>query len=359
MLVLASTLAVGGGERVLSRLLVEMHKQGIPVALLCLKGPGPVGQELAAQGLPVSSLGLSGTRSPRALLKLLAALRRQRPAVLYVQDHHDCLFWGRLGAALVGFLPVLSPVHNSAQGSLRAFRLYNRLVLGLSPCLVTLGAWQESALSRREALSPGFWVAIPNPLAPLARKQAAAGESDRGAPLILGSVAALRPEKRQDRLLELIADLSTRRSLELWLIGDGALREALALQAADLGIADRVRFWGQREDVPELLAHLDLFILTSEEEALPLSILEAIRAGVPVAATATGAIPELLAGGRRGLLLAGEDPRAWSRQVEDYLERLPSREELAAWAGEIQARYSLADFTGSYLRLLRYLGLEA
>lgn len=353
ILVLASTLRVGGGERVLARLLLALRERGAPLSLLLLKEPGAVGRELAAAGVPTRALGLRSTRHPRALLAVLAALRRGGAHLLYIQDHHDCLFWGRLAAALAGFVPVLSPVHSSAQGGLRAFRAYNRLLLGLSPHLATLGPWQEEALRRRERLSPGFWVPVPNPVdgerfRPAPPRRAAG-------PAVLGTVAALRPEKRQDLLLDLAARLTGRREIELWLVGDGPEGEALRRRADELGIARLVRFWGRRDDVPELLARMDLFLLTSAEEALPLSALEALAAGVPVAAPPRGALPDLLAGGR-GLLLGGEDPAGWADQVDAFLADPPPAAARAEWARAVADAHHPDRFADRYARLVAHLG---
>ncbi|MBN2170756.1 MAG: glycosyltransferase [Candidatus Krumholzibacteriota bacterium] len=352
ILVLASTLRVGGGERVLAQLLLALRDRGTPLSLLLLKEPGPVGGELAKAGIPTRALGLGSTRHPRALLAVLVALRRDGAALLYVQDHHDCLFWGRLAAALAGFLPVLSPVHSSAQGGLRAFRAYNRLLLGLSPNLVTLGSWQEDGLRRREGLSPGFWVRVPNPVD--GERLRPGPRREDGGPIILGTVAALRPEKRQDLLLDLAARLAGRREIELWLVGAGPEEAALRRRAEDLGIADRVRFWGRRDDVPALLARMDLFILTSAEEALPLSVLEALAAGVPVAAPPRGALPALLAG--CGLLLGGEDPAGWVDQVDAFLAAPPAAVQRDAKARAVAAEHHPARFAERYARLASHLG---
>ncbi len=359
MLVLASTLAVGGGERVLSRLLIEAKGRGRHISVITLKDAGQIGEDLASEGLSVTALGYKNTRNPAILFRLLTELRGRGISLLYIQDHHDCLFWGRLAAALAGWLPVLSPVHCSSQGQIRAFRLQNRLLLGLSPNLVTLGGWQEEALRANETLPDGFWTVIPNPvdgtLVTAHGTQAPSRGNDDA--LILGTVAALRPEKRQDLLLELVAELMPHLSIELWLIGDGPMRHDLESKAAALNIEDRVRFWGHREDVGDLLPSLDLFLLTSSEEALPLSVLEAMRAGVPVAARPHGAIPDLLEEGKRGLLLSGDDPKAWAHQVAGYLGRLPDASELSEWAGEVEVRYSTERFVHRYLHLLTWLGL--
>lgn len=354
---LASTLALGGGERVLASLLEALAAEGCRVELCFLKQPGPVGERLIAAGMPATSLGLADTRSPSALVGLLRLLREGQPDLLYIQDHHDCLFWGRLAAGLGGFLPALSPVHSSAQGRLRAFRLPNRVLLGLSPHLATLGDWQEAALAEREGLVRGDWTVIPNPVPDI---DAFAGASPSAARPVadrreLVCVAALRPEKRLERLLDLLAVLRARRPVRLTLIGEGAERPALEARASSLGLGGAMRLLGAREDVAALLPDFDLFVLVSEEEALPLSVLEALISGLPVAAPPHGALPKLLADGR-GLLLAGDSPASWAAQIDRYLDALPAVGARRALARELAAEHAPARFAARYGRLLARLG---
>jgi len=357
LLVLASTLTLGGGERVLASLLEALAAAGCRVELCFLKQPGTVGERLISAGMPATALGLADTRSPAALLGLLRLLRKLQPDLLYIQDHHDCLFWGRLAASLAGFLPALSPVHSSAQGRLRAFRLHNRVLLGLSPHLATLGDWQEAALAGREGLVRGDWTVIPNPVPDIEAFAAAIEAAPR--PLAerreLVCVAALRPEKRLERLLDLLAVLRTRRPVRLTLIGEGAERAALEARASALGLGDALRLLGAREDVAALLPSFDLFVLVSEEEALPVSVLEALISGLPVAAPPHGALPELLADGR-GLLLAGDSPARWAMLIDRYLEALPPVATRQAFARELAVAHSPARFAARYGRLLARLG---
>jgi glycosyltransferase involved in cell wall biosynthesis len=357
LLTLASTLAVGGGERVLATLLKGLQERGVAQRIVFLKEPGEIGEDLGAAGIPMMSLGCRDTRDPRILLKLTAELRRFNPDLLYIQDHHDCLFHGRIAAALAGWLPALSPVHSSAQGELRAFRLYNRVLLGLSPNLATLGAWQERALTIRERVPEGFSVTIPNPV-PGPEFSTISRSPRSGNTLGLVTVAAMRPEKRLDRMLEMVAVLAERRELTLTMIGDGPERIALEARCADLGLADKVRFLGRRNDVASLLAEQDLFLLSSDEEALPVSVLEALMVGLPVAAPPHGAIPELLANGERGLLFEGQDPRQWAEQLHRRLDDLPGAEDRRNWSRLLADEHSPSRFTTRYLRYLRYLGLS-
>ena len=356
LLVLASTLGVGGGEKVLASLLRGLRAAGVSVELCYLKSPGPVGEALAAEGCASHALGLADTRSPRALPALLRRLRERQPDLLYVQDHHDCLFWGRLAAALHGFLPTLAPVHSSAAGRLRAYRLYNRLLLGLSPNLATLGGWQERALERREGVPRGLWRRIPNPVPDLERFLATEVPAQRqGGAVELVCVAGLRPEKRLERLLRLVDALRRRRAARLTLIGDGPERPRLEALAGELGLGGSLRLLGQRDDIAALLPDHDLFVLGSEEEALPLSVLEAQAAGLPVAAPPHGALPELL-GGERGLLLNGDDPAHWAEQIDRFLVAPPSPAAREALRRRVARDHAPERFTARYGRFLAALG---
>ena len=80
--------------------------------------------------------------------------------------------------------------------------------------------------------------------------------------------------------------------------------------AADLGLAGRVHFLGQRRDIPDLLAALDIFVLPSHSEGVSLALLEAMAAGLPVIATAVGGLPEVVTDGENGLLIPPKDPEA-------------------------------------------------
>ncbi len=351
-LVLASTLALGGGERVLAKMLQELSAEGRPFHLITLKEPGHVGELLQAEGLSTESWKLSNTRDPRILIRLWRLLRKRSPGMLYIQDHHDCIFWGSLAAALSGFLPVAIPVHSPGQKGATSFRPQNRWLLGLGQVLVLLGKWHRWALRDDDHLADGPRATIPNPLD---STRFAFREKKANEDLVIGTVAALRPEKRHDLLLELFAELNNLRPATLRIAGEGPEGKALEAMADELGIRSRVEFLGAREDVAEVLAGFDLFLLTSEVEAQPLSLIEAMACGIAVAAPARGGIPEILEGGQRGLILKGEDAQAWGRQVAAYLDDLPDEATLRRRAGDIIDEFSDLSFKNHYARLMDIL----
>jgi glycosyltransferase involved in cell wall biosynthesis len=124
-----------------------------------------------------------------------------------------------------------------------------------------------------------------------------------GAP-VLASVGALGPEKCLERAISLLHALGDAHpGAELWLIGDGPRRPALAELAQQLGVADRVRFLGIRDDVGDLLNAADLLLLTSDTEGIPGVVLEAAFLARPAVATRVGGVEECIVDGTTGLLV--------------------------------------------------------
>lgn len=152
-------------------------------------------------------------------------------------------------------------------------------------------------------------------------------------------VARFAHPKDHQVLFRAVARL--RQPLEMVLVGGGErLREAQAL-GERLGIADRLRFLGDCHNVPHLLADADLFVLTSRSEGFPVSILEAMRAGLPVIASDVGGIREQVVEGATGYLVPGGDDRLLAARLEHLLAHPELRRQL----GEAGRRRYLEDFT--------------
>jgi glycosyltransferase involved in cell wall biosynthesis len=138
-------------------------------------------------------------------------------------------------------------------------------------------------------------------------------------PLIL-VVARLDPQKGHPDLLAAAAEVP---DVQFLLAGDGPDRLALERMAIELGVEDRVRFLGHRADVADLMAASDVFVLPSLYEGLPISVLEAMAAGLPVIATRVGGTDEAVVHGDSGLLV---DPRAPSELAAAIRRVLDDRE---------------------------------
>ena len=128
-----------------------------------------------------------------------------------------------------------------------------------------------------------------------------------GAVPVIGTVAALRPEKNLARLLRAFATVRPRTPCRLVIAGDGPERAGLTALAADLGIAGDVEFPGHVTDTPSLFAGMDICALSSDTEQMPMAVLEAMAAGLPVAATDVGDVAGMLGADSAALVVPRED----------------------------------------------------
>lgn len=164
-----------------------------------------------------------------------------------------------------------------------------------------------------------------------------------GAPLA-GNVAALVGHKDHATLLDAVPHvLKQLPEFRLVIAGEGPLRAALEAQIAHLGIGNAVRLLGQRNDVPRLLRALDVFVLSSREEGLGTSILDAMACGVPVVATSAGGIPEMVRDGETGLLAPVGDAAALAAALVRALNDAALRARITAQAGRLLHAHFTAD----------------
>lgn len=151
-------------------------------------------------------------------------------------------------------------------------------------------------------------------------------------------VGRLRSPKRVDLALEALRRLRAAvPEATLDVAGDGPLRSELEELATRLGVADRVRFLGSRTDLPGLLLDAHCLVLASDYEGCPLSVLEAMAAGVPVVATSVGGIPELVVDGETGVLTPPGDAEGLATALRDVLSS-PGRAQLLGENGRARAR---------------------
>ncbi|MCX5638738.1 MAG: glycosyltransferase family 4 protein, partial [Planctomycetota bacterium] len=133
---------------------------------------------------------------------------------------------------------------------------------------------------------------------------------------VFGTIGRLAPTKGLPYLIEAFAKVKQQMpSAQLVLVGDGRLRNELEQRAAKTLCADSIHFLGHRNNTPELLRAMDVFVLPSIAEGMPRAILEAMAGGVPCVATGVGGIPELLDGGNMGLLVPPADTDALAQAM--------------------------------------------
>jgi glycosyltransferase involved in cell wall biosynthesis len=147
---------------------------------------------------------------------------------------------------------------------------------------------------------------------------------------ILIQVAALIPGKNHRALLQNLAQNPPSRPWKLWIVGTGPNERILKEKARQLGLTERVTFWGFQGNVMPFLAAADVFVTTSVEESLPNAVIEAQAAGLPVVAYSTAGLPECVEREKTGRLVDTADHGEWSFALNEVLGWLEERPSLRA-----------------------------
>jgi len=313
---------IGGAEVLLLELFRHLDPAAVTPRLLCTKELGTLGPEFTAAGFDVDVLPRGGRFDLRTVPRLVRALRRQRAEVVLVTHlHRRALTLGRVAARLCGIPSVVAPhgMDTLRFNGNRVLPAHDVATLFLSDALVLVAPSQGVYLHRHEGVNTAPWtrvreavisngIALPPPPSPAARARAR-GELGVGTDdVVVGIVARLAPVKAHELLLEAVARLAPGDPrLRLVCVGGGEREAELAALTEELGVADRVGFLGMRRDVAGLVAGFDVACLTSRFECQPLSVIEAMAAGVPVVVSDVGAVRDMVTDGVEGLVFPAGD----------------------------------------------------
>jgi len=168
--------------------------------------------------------------------------------------------------------------------------------------------------------------------------------------IVVGTVGRLAEVKRQDRLLKAAAELSLgNRKLWVLIVGEGPERDRLVQLATSLGIQERVRLVGYQSQPNRFLRAMDLFVLTSRSEGLPISLLEAWASRLPVISTNVGGVPDVISEGIDGLIVPNDDGLGLAVAISKLLGDADSAKRLGmAGLKVVTERFSLATMARTY-----------
>lgn len=351
---------LGGPERLLLEQAARPTVTRPVVATFARPGAtNPFAEALVARGVETVVVEQAGSYDPRIVGRVRRVIARTGAQVLVGHDYKANLV---LAAAARGTgIPRAAVVHGytAEDRKVAAFEAVDRRLLRRVAAVVAVSAATRDAL--RDAGVPADRLHLVENAIDVDRvaAEAAAGRDAvrRAWALAEGERAVVAlgrfsPEKGHATLVDafrtVVADVPTAR---LVLVGDGVLEADLRRAAAALP-AGCVVFAGWRTDPARCLGAADVFVLPSLREGLPLAVLEAMAAGVPVCATAVGGVPEALDGGACGVLVAPGDAPG----LADALRRLlRSPDEAGRWAAaaraRVRARYDAAPQAAALERL--------
>jgi L-malate glycosyltransferase len=348
---MTNTLETGGTERQFVEITRALRADRVPVHLGCVRRTGAFADGLGEIAEFRLGGSLYGLQSMRSRWRLRQHLRKLGVAVAHSFGFYTNLTLipaARLAGipAVIGSHRQLGDLLTSAQfhAQLAAFRLCDRVVCNSRAAAERL---LQTGLAERKV------VVIGNAL-PKESFSTAVPALDRAENKIrIGMIARMNAEYKNHRGFLRAAKLLSEKfpHLEFVLVGDGPLRGELEKEAAKLGLWERVRFVGDRRDIPAVLASLDVSVVASASESLSNVMLESMAAAVPVVATAVGGNTELGSEGR-AVLVAANDNQALADGMERVVGDAALRSAMTRSAREfVHSKFSVEQVAQQYEEL--------
>jgi len=364
------SLHVGGAERVVLHLSAAIDRERFHTAVCCTKFRGILATQATDAGVQVFDISNNrGLRRYTVPWRLLALLREWRPDVVHTHGAAALLHVGPL--ALAGLLPPwVHTFHFGNYPHLPARTLKAERFFGsLANVLVAVSQAQRRAIAQAYGWPEERLRVVLNGVAARAAsapasdaRQALLGAGGGGdtlerAPhegLLVGTVAVLSEQKGIGYLLEAISALRQRHeTMRFAIIGGGPMEESLRRESASLGLADVVTFTGWRTDALDLLPLLDVFVMPSLWEAMPMVLLEAMAAQRPIVVSDVGDNARIVEDGVSGLLIPARNAAAIVDAVHRLATDPPERQRLGRAARErFEARFTVDRMVRDYESVL-------
>jgi glycosyltransferase involved in cell wall biosynthesis len=357
-------LSPGGAERVAVHIVRGLNPQRYQAAVVSFSGRlgCDLDRLLEEAGVEVRYLGKRPGFDYRKYHSVNNVLRNYRPHI--VHTHLQVLRY-----ALLPFLfslkdaSLVHTVHNLAERDVEPrARLVQRFAFKHGVVPIAVAEEVGRSVERLYGIQPCRVIsnciptdcyAYPRTPRGVWRAKEGFGSED----ILFVCVARFVPQKNHALLLKAFAEgPASNPHAHLVLVGEGALREQLEQQAKNLGLAGQVHFLGLRSDIPEVLAAMDVFVLSSDYEGSPLSVIEAMTAGLPIVSTAAGGVPDLFDSGREGFIVPTRDVQCLSESMVFLLGNREARQSMGMAASRrARAKFDVSAMVQAYERLYESL----
>jgi glycosyltransferase involved in cell wall biosynthesis len=377
-LYVVDSLGLSGKTRALTHLVTRLGATRFRGAVATFEPPvGLLADQLERARIPVLHVPSADGLRATTVGKLVRASRALKPALVHCFNPRPMLYGGLAAKALscpaVGTLSAFAclsdedsypflpqPLHTR---SLRN-RIRNRVVGHMMARIATVSHTGGTAFCRDNAIphdklrviSYGVDLEALERVSPddvtRVRSQFGAVPGE----LIIGSVGRLVEQKDYPTQLVALALVARRYPVRMVIAGGGPLEHELRALADELGVADRIEWLGERDDVPSILRAIDVYLIASKFEPFGVSVLEAMGARLPIIATEVNEMPEILEQGRAGMLVPAGQPAALASAIEKLAADPARRAELGGRAQTLaRERYNLRSLVDAYVGLYEEL----
>lgn len=347
---LVTWLDVGGLEVLVRDISRLQKKKGYSISVGCMGGrKGVLAPEFEAEGIAVfaSARWHNWFSLPRYTLSAAKIIKQSGANILHCHIDGILALIPIIVSRLLGVKKMVRTIHLAHPGNQWSFikRIWRRIEITICVLLgVRFVAVSRDVRDNEQAIFkiPARWIGIIlngivishfdiQRASGLSLESLIGKDISRDRVFLLGCVARLRPQKNHCLLINTMAELLKRdcpREPHLLLAGVGPLEGQLRSLAKDLSVESNVHFLGLRRDVPQLLCEIDVFVLSSFFEGLPISIVEAMAAGKPVIATRVPGPTDIVVDGQTGIFVELDKPEEFADAIETLLNNAELREKM-------------------------------
>ncbi len=335
ILIVVTTLGIGGAESQVVRLASELKARGWEISIACLVKPVGYVQQLERQLIPVYSLDMkAGMPDLRAILRLRSVVRRLRPNVVHCHMYHANIL-GRITRLFCKMPALICTAHSTIESSRRGGPTWHKELLyratdHLADRTTIICQAGFERYVRVGAVPRNKLRMIPNGVdtdvfsrseEQRLRARRALGIGSEFVWLAVGRLVRVKDYPTLFRAVELLG----RDDFVLLVAGNGPLEQELRDECARRDLNGRVRFCGAREDIVDLYNAADAFAMCSEFEGLSLALLESAAMGLPAVVTAVGGNPEIVVENVSGYLVPPGSPALLAVALQRLMEAAPEQ----------------------------------
>jgi len=341
-----------GGQRQSFFLARELARKDYPFSFY-VQPESPLHIKAESAGLPVVPLRMKSEWDLGAVLRLTCAMRRRRCRLVHFHEAHSVT----IGSAAAGLAGVPIKVISRRVDFPLKQNVFSRRKYGPNVDMIVAISEGVKKVLIESGIEPARIKVVPSGIdfspfeeardSDYLRRELGFAPDD----YLVGIVAHLADHKGHKYLIEAADILKSRApQIKLVIVGEGPLRMELGKLAKETRVEDIVYFLGFREDIPEILGSLDLFVLSSKLEGMGSSLLDAMASSLPIVATRVGGIPEVVRDGETGLLV----PPKHSDRLADAILKLYGDRELARRLGQrgyelVHGKFSAAAMAGKII----------
>jgi L-malate glycosyltransferase len=336
------TLNVGGAE-LLARDFALEHQDRFRPVFVCLDAIGTIGKELRAKGYTVEVIGRCPGFDYRCVWRLSQFMRQQKVALVHAHQYAP-FFYSSLARNFGPGYPILFTEHGRDNPDFRRMKRVwaNKVLLRRRDHVIAVGKFVRNALVENEGLPANRIEVIYNGVD---AKQFDPKKPNRDRlrnvlklhPQDIGVVQVARLNRLKDygTALEAMARVCrVAPNVKYFIVGEGEERATIESSIDQLNLHGQAKMLGLRQDVPQLLEAMDVFLLSSVTEGIPLTLIEAMFAQLPCVATRVGGIEEVVLDGITGLLSDANDPDAIASKILRLNRSADTRSQLGKYGRE-------------------------